>query len=162
MRIAFGYKAGAGKTTAAEYLLKKYTGENLSFASSVYKIAEKAQNIACFPVKKDRALLQMIGTWGRTNDPDVWVNNVKDRIMESYGNIFISDVRFDNEFDMLKEMGFLLIKIERHGDSGTHISDISLDSRKETDWDHIIKNDGTLEEFQYILDNIVKDLGTDM
>jgi hypothetical protein len=161
MRIAFGYKAGSGKSTAADYLVQKKTGENLSFAASIYKIARKAQKIASFPEEKDRDLLQKIGMWGRNRDPNVWVNTVRDRILEYPGNLFISDLRFPNEFDMLRENGFVLVKIVRSDrDESGHISETNLDEKNDSEWDHIIQNDGTLQNLYEKLEELTKSMGT--
>ena len=62
MKIAFGYKMGAGKDTAVDYLKQKYGGTHLSFAGPIYTILENAQHICGFPVEKDRQFLQFIGT----------------------------------------------------------------------------------------------------
>ena len=36
IKIAFGYKMGVGKDEACSYLIKKYGGEKISFASPLY------------------------------------------------------------------------------------------------------------------------------
>ena len=167
MRIAFGYKARSGKDTASDYLIQKYGGCKLSFAGSIYKIACKAQKIACFPQEKDRELLQFLGSWGRKRDPDTWINIVKESILlnSTYNNIFISDVRFNNEFDMLKKQDFLLVKIVRReieSDAGSHPSEVELDSVEDDKWDAVIYNNGNIEDFYKKLDLMTKNFNTHM
>lgn len=74
------------------------------------------QNIPVLDVTL-RFLLQTIGTsWGReTIHPDLWVLIAKHtarRHRASYTTI-IDDLRFENEYAMIKKQGGLLVRIER-------------------------------------------------
>lgn len=155
MKIAFGCKAGSGKSTAVHYLINKYGGVEKSFASPLYDILYYAQKTCNFPIEKDRKFLQYIGTeWARAKDDNVWVNILLRTISDENGNIFISDVRFKNEFDSLKDAGFIMILIERETRiSLSHISENSLN--EETGWDYIIKNNSSLENLYECLDKII-------
>jgi hypothetical protein len=62
IKIAFGYKMGVGKDEACSYLIKKYGGEKISFASPLYDIQHHAQRVCGFEEEKDRQFLQFIGT----------------------------------------------------------------------------------------------------
>ena len=156
LRLAFGHEARVGKDTAGEYLKNKYGGETFSFAKPLYEILYYAQNICGFNKQKDRTFLQMVGTWARNIDEDTWVNIMKRNIEEnSDKNIFITDVRYPNEFSVLKELGFTLVKITRDADKGmtnaqqSHSSENSLFG---ADWDIMLENNGTIDEFYIKLD----------
>lgn len=163
IKIAFGYKMGVGKDEACSYLCNKYGGEKISFASPIYDIQRYAQLRCGFSNTKDRQFLQYIGTeWGRKKDPNVWIRlAINDSPKE--GNIFLSDLRFQNEFYSLKKEGWICVKIvrssvdleERRG-SGciSHESETSLDSIKENEWDYVIKNNETIENFYNELDTL--------
>lgn len=155
MKIAFGYKCGVGKDTAVDYLIQNHGGTRLSFASPIYDIMNYAQQVCGFPLQKDRKFLQMVGTdWARSIDPDVWVRTGLSRSKAIQGNQFISDLRFLNEFYNLKTNGWIVVKLvrerqeERKG-SGRHEhqSEIELDQLSNSEWDYVIYNDGSLEDF---------------
>lgn len=156
MRIAFGYKAGSGKSTAVKYLISKYGGIEKSFAEPLYKILYYAQEICHFQKEKDRQFLQYIGTeWARKKEKNIWVNLLLESIMYENGNIFISDLRFRNEFDIIDKKGFVTVLIIRDNiQQLDHESENSLDG-DDVKWNYIIRNNGTLEEFYGKLDKLV-------
>lgn len=159
LRIAFGHRARTGKDEACKYLSEKYGGTTLAFSDPLYNILYYAQRVCNFPLQKDRKFLQWVGTdWGRHNDENVWAKILVNKI-DRYSrntNIYVSDLRFKNEMKLLKKEGFVCVRLDRNIGKLKHISEDSLDSFK--DWDYIIKNNGTLEEFHNKLDNIIKDL----
>ena len=62
----------------------------------------------------------------------------------SFPNWIISDVRFPNEADIIKNKGGILIKINRNTEIiNNHESEIILDNY--TKWDYIIDNDDKIE-----------------
>jgi hypothetical protein len=157
MKIAFGYKAGSGKSTAVEYLIKKYGGVEKSFAAPLYDILHYAQNTCHFPIEKDRKFLQYVGTeWARTKDDRIWIKLLLESISKENGNIFISDLRFKNEFDVLKNKGFTMVLLQRDKidiHSQDHSSENDLNDEKK--WDFIIQNNSTLVHFYEELDKII-------
>ena len=163
MKIAFGYKMGVGKDTAVEYLINKYGGKQISFASPIYDILNYAQNRCGFKKEKDRQFLQYIGTeWARKKEENIWVRLALESISENTNN-FLSDVRFKNELDALKNDNWICIKINkekveknREGTGNTkHSSETELDCVPDDYWDYIINNNGSIEDFYKQLDNIV-------
>jgi len=172
VRIAFGYKARSGKDEAATYLSERMERDgykkprHLFFAEPLYGILYHAQSVAGFPKGKDREFLQWVGTdWGRARDPDVWVKATLRNVGRSE-SVFITDVRFPNEAEGVREIDCILVRIDRpdRPDCRDHASETQMDSY--TDWDYTIENDGTLEEFHAKLDkfydNVVKPLFLDV
>jgi len=161
MKIAFGYKMRSGKDTSVNYLISKYGGEKISFSKPLYDILHYAQKVCNFPIEKDRKFLQWIGTdWAREKDNNIWINLAIKSIENIDGNVYCSDVRFINEFKALKENGFIVIKIERNltftnKSSTNHISENDLDKIENSEWDYVIKNNGTLKELYRQIDDIV-------
>jgi hypothetical protein len=151
VKIAFGYKRGVGKDTSCDYLIKKYGGEKLSFAQPLYKILHFAQTVCSFEQTKDRKFLQFIGTeWARSINNDVWVNLLVEQTKKykDNRNIFVSDLRFQNEFKALKDHGFICVHLKSLKDSPTegynnHSSDMDLDNFD--GWDYTIENYSSLE-----------------
>jgi hypothetical protein len=168
MKIAFGYRMGAGKDEAVSYLLSSHGGTRVAFATPLYDIQEYAQRMCGFKIEKDRRFLQWVGTeWARNADADVWVRALLGSIPET-GNVFLSDLRFYNEFAALKADGWTCVKLihtsslERVGTgSNGHRSEQELDSMPDTAWDHVIENNGTLEEFYDRLDILVSKINNE-
>lgn len=172
-------KAGAGKTYSANYLKETYGYVQSKFAYPVYNLAYNY-----FGMKgKDRRLLQFIGTdIGRQGIRDsIWVDRFKEDIVmvqETYQRLygrtvsFVSDdVRFPNEHQTLKRMGWLGIYLNvaedirikrlagRDGDAQVstlnHCSETSVDLFK----DELIQVDssGSLEETYTNIENALRE-----
>ena len=167
LKISFCGKAGSGKDISVKYLIDKYGGEKIYFSKPIYDILYYAQNVCGFKLEKDRKFLQWIGTeWGRNINPNIWVElAIKDLPKE--GNVYVSDVRFLNEFYTLKKKGFISIKIVRNNYNynnrvGTgdinHISENELDDLKDDEYDYIIYNDSELQMLFEKIDNIIKNI----
>ena len=123
---------------------------------SIYASQEELEDFyENFPIELDdsmntcekltaRRILQLLGTEGcrEVIHPNVWVNALfADYQPES--NWIITDCRFPNEADAVKERGGVVIRIERHGrKQGGHASETALDNY--TGFDHVIHNDGSL------------------
>jgi len=92
-----------------------------------------------------REFLQRIGTEAIRNGlhKDTWLN----AFWIDYHNEnkwIITDCRFENEYNSIKERGGLMIKVERPGiETQNHASETGLDMI--TDWDYVIKNDSTID-----------------
>lgn len=62
-----------------------------------------------------------------------------------FPNWIITDCRFENEYNSIKERKGLMIKVERPGiETQNHASETGLDHI--TSWDYVIQNDGTIED----------------
>lgn len=143
-----------GKDTAADYLISLFGGQKKKFSTPLYEILHHAQDTLNFPREKDGQFLQYIGTeWARAKDPDVWVNYLLKDIENTTDHIFVTDLRFKNEFRLLKENGFKLVRIIRDeatidvGRNSQHQSEIDLLDIPEDEWDCIIRNNRSLEDF---------------
>jgi len=166
MKLAFGYKMGVGKDTAVEYLQQKYGGEKLSFAAPLYDILHYAQDRCGFARKKDRQFLQYIGTeWGRVQEQNVWVRLAVEATPKQ-GNVYMSDVRFLNEFQAMKDNGWKCVKLVREhqenrkgSGSHSHRSETELDALDDDEWDYIVHNNDKLEDFYENLDRIAVENG---
>jgi hypothetical protein len=163
MKIAFGYKMGTGKDVCVKYLINKYGGMQIRFADAIYDILNYAQKRCGIEQKKDRKFLQLVGTeWGRSIDNDIWIK-VALKNQQKDCNIYCSDLRFKNEFDALKNDGFIMVKLIRNkinqnrkgNGSCNHISENELDEYEDYKWDYVILNNGNLEELYDKLDIIV-------
>jgi hypothetical protein len=145
--IAFTGLAQSGKTTAANYIPG---AKILSFADPVKQIALTAFNWDGVKDEKGRRLLQVIGTeCGRAYDYDIWVKKMKEQIDKYapiYSIIAIDDCRFDNESQLVRGLGGMVIEILRPGCAPDgHASEAGISPNL---IDRQINNDGTLEQFK--------------
>ncbi|MBW2689584.1 MAG: hypothetical protein JRC99_06610 [Deltaproteobacteria bacterium] len=110
-----------------------------------------------------RRILQWWGTeYRREQDPDYWTKAWGHKIEQfnlEHFHVLIDDVRFMNELDAIKQHGGLIVKIERPGFDGAnnHASETSLDEYNA--WDKILLNDGTLEEFKVMVEQLARSKG---
>lgn len=156
LRIAFGCQSRVGKDYACEYLQKKYGGVILHFSDPLYEILHNAQSVCGFPKEKDTKFLQYIGTnWAREKNPSVWIDILKSKVPENQ-HCFVADLRFENEFTALKQLGFSCMKVIRPD----RPIDRDVNHPSETgllhinSWHHIINNDSTIENFEKKLDDL--------
>lgn len=97
-----------------------------------------------------RRLLQDTGVGARTvMGEQVWVVPVMMQMIIP-GDFVITDVRFENEANMIKDFGGEVWRVTRDGVSAVndHISEASL---IDYSFDHIIENNGTLEDLRGLL-----------
>lgn len=157
MLLAFGSQARTGKDTACKYLSEKYGGTIYHFSDPLYQILYYAQDICGFKKEKDVKFLQWVGTeWGRNIDSNVWVESTIKNLNKKE-NCYIADVRFKNEAQRLRDLGFTLIRIIRDDRpidrDNTHSSESGI---PDFDWDYIIDNNGSITDFYENLENIIK------
>jgi hypothetical protein len=163
----------SGKSTVASMLTERFFGLTQSFAEPLYQcviavaapffpegeaelrrwLADERKDNAPIPGLNVtlRYMLQTLGTkWGRDLiHADLWTKLAEQRAkhaLKSYSVIF-DDMRFPNEFAMLKRMGGKCIRIHRPGDprGDTSIGEGLLDNH---DFDFNIYNEGSLEDLK--------------
>jgi hypothetical protein len=95
-----------------------------------------------------REIQQKIGTEIFRNNlsENTWINALFCDFKKN-SNWIITDLRFPNELKTIKDNGGMVIRIERNIiDNDNHASEVSLDEY--TDWDYVIKNNGTLQDYE--------------
>lgn len=111
MRIALFGKLRAGKSAVADYIADKYDCDIIEFSAGVQDVID-----IIYPElkgTKNREVLISVGQHLRKLDKDVWVNVVRHKIENSNNpNILVAGVRQQNEYDMLKELGFIFIQVD--------------------------------------------------
>jgi hypothetical protein len=102
-----------------------------------------------------RRLLQVLGVGARNTFRDTfWIDELV-RTIPSDRNIVITDVRFKNEADRIKELGGQIWRIERSGVSAVndHISEHDLDN---WEFDAYIHNNSSLEDLYFAVDTTLR------
>lgn len=197
MIIAICGFQGAGKDTLAEVLIKKYDFVKLSFAGIIKDITSiifgwdrkmlegdtltsrvwreqvdewwaKRLNM---PHLTPRFILQYFGTDLFRNHfhQDIWIACIEKKISQ-YKNVVITDCRFPNEINTIKNLGGHLIHIHRGGlpewfyEAKLGIAKIPSDIHpSETSWilndfEYSIENNSTLEDLHYKIKVIIDKL----
>ena len=179
--IALSGKKGSGKDTVADMLqfyFKLYHGEETTkhaFADPVRKIAGivasvddvyfEDRDLKEQPIFFDdsnrtpRDYLRLVGQALKSAiDEDIWVRLLgRSAFAYMTASCRVTDVRFRNELDFVKENGAFVIKIERDDNmSDNDVSETDMDSFKDEEFDLIIKNNGDKEELSKTISNFVK------
>lgn len=101
-----------------------------------------------------RQVLIDIGTGlGRNYNSNIWIDNFICR-MNSYKEanylaVVVSDVRFINEFDHLKDLGFYQIRLLRDSHLRIdHISETNQDGIPDHKFNYVVHNNGTLQDLE--------------
>jgi hypothetical protein len=92
-----------------------------------------------------RAFLQRLGTEaGRDiHGQDCWVNIARRKILATTSDVVVTDIRFANEAAMIRDLGGVLIRVERPGVGpvNEHVSEVMP-----FEADHTLLNDGSIEQ----------------
>jgi len=176
-------KKRSGKDTVADHLVAKYGFIKLSFAGPLKEACKTLFQFTDEQVHTDkkeepdefwnvspRVVLQFIGTDVFRNQmseiiPNIegnfWVTLAEKRCIELVKQnkdvkIVISDVRFQNEAEMINRLGGKVIKIIRPSLNSVdeHISETGIDSINIIDYN--IVNDNTIDEMLDHIDIIMK------
>lgn len=160
--VAFTGRKHHGKDQAALALMKLHEGEFklINFADPVKAVSGmvfglthdemtvpelKEKRLDRWPHESPRSIMQKVGTDAfRTVWPDVWVKHWEMKANKEE-RVVVSDLRFLNEFYMIKHYWGTVVRIVRSGmdDSDHHRSETELSSFSE---DILIENDGSLED----------------
>ena len=141
-------KAYAGKTTIANHLVALFGYQRTAFADPLKKMLITAGICTyeeCYVTKtpESRRMMQLIGTeiFRKQVNPLYWVNHCEDEICRIMGeekkHVVVDDIRFPEEARRIKDLGGILVKVERIG--------------------HVNSNAGTTHDSERFVDSIVCD-----
>lgn len=111
-----------------------------------------------------RQLLLDLGTgMGRGYKDSVWLDNFEYRFKKNKKRdiVIVTDVRFRNEFEHLKNKGFYQIRLYRETGQPTinHISETNQNTIGDEEFDYVIHNDKSLDDLKSeVLSNIIPKL----
>jgi dephospho-CoA kinase len=169
-------KSGAGKDTLSNYLVKKgyiklsfgaalkdvisiITGWSRDFIEGTNEDRQLRETLIHPEYNKTcRELMQFIGTdMFRTQlNDNIWVNIIKNKIIsDKINNKFvITDVRFDNEVEMIKSFDGIIIEIERFDNKSisNHISEKGISYEP----DFLIENNSDINNLYDCMNHILK------
>ena len=139
---------GVGKTTAANFLVKKH---NFHLCDLSNPVNESAKKLCKWDGKKDKnglMILNQVCMKGRQINENYWFNISLASIPKNITKVVFDNVYFKNEADFIQNKG-LIINIDRNG-----FEEIDLDFN----FDHTISNDASLNDFENKIDNLINKL----
>lgn len=163
--VAFTGLATCGKTTAAHALVSKGF-VRVAFADPLKEmigvLTEEKDKTACpeeLCGRSVREAYQLLGTeWGRNMmGEDIWLRAARRRIAAHLrdvaaglaAGVVIDDCRFDNEAELVRSLGGIVIRVERPGlVQMSHASEVGVDDMLVN---YTLRNDDTL---QSLLDKV--------
>lgn len=170
--IGFYGKAKSGKDTASEYLVKKYNYKRYAFATPIKQACKILYNFTDDELYNDnfkniknkngiipREKFTKLGDMCKNDNPNFFIERLKLDIDKRLGPVVISDVRYENEINFIKNNGGYIIGINRNienlsGHLGLHSSE-QIDLNKS---DFIIENNSSLENFYKNIDELLLNL----
>ena len=175
MLIGICGKAGSGKDTIGDHLIKNYGFKKIALADPIKRLVKdvfaldedtvydrvlRERPLKNWPDWTVRKLLQFIGTelFRENIDDSIWVKSLWYKIQGSDRNYVVTDLRFPNEIGFFEENAkddFMSIKVIRDGCEGKvgltgHASE-AYDLKAEVD----ILNNGSIKELYNKVDTIV-------
>lgn len=164
--IIFSGKQYSGKDTVAKILLEEMPEFKRCAMGDIIKLEYgKQHNLTYEEIEKNksqyRAGLIELGNWGRSQDADYWLK----KIISQEGNIIVTDVRVQHEYDTFKDAGATTIRVEASRETrslrGTlvgenDVTEVGLDNIK--DWDFVIENDSDYETLKVKALDLIKKL----
>lgn len=171
-------KKRAGKDTFAAVLTERHGYEKVAFADPLREAALALDPIVHVEIDKNgepdvmrysealeafgyekakdlfpevRTVLQRLGTDSiRALDAGFWVRAAMDRVAKIDGPVVVTDVRFPNEANAIRNAGGKLIRITRHAQPGDdHPTETALDDYQE---DYTVPNLASKDALEAVAD----------
>jgi hypothetical protein len=175
--IALNGPAGCGKDTAAQMLIERAGFQRLAFADPLKDGMKAIFSLTNFDLYDKTGKERHNDFWGMTHREmlqqfgtetcrhhfrdDIWVKALEIRLRKSLKagitkNI-ITDLRFLNEVEAVREWGGLIVHVTRPFESGLTHEEQQHASEAELagwgDWDWVIHNNGNLMDLEGAMDN---------
>ncbi len=167
--IGFTGQMEAGKTTAAKVTgfellnfadpLKKCIGELFLFSEDQLHTMKGKNTVDDTWGATPREIMQQFGTeFIRANFPGFWVKRM-DTVLSSQAlyknNVAIGDIRFEDEAQMVRDLGGTVVHIVRHTEGNEFSGHASEQKLKVKYGDHVLENTGSLSDFKSTVFDLV-------
>ena len=161
--ITLSGKQFCGKDTVAKVLLERLPiFRRIGLADAIKLKYSERTGLSIEEIEKNKSQyrpdLITLGNEGRTISPDYWI----DFVIKQDGNIIVPDVRMPHEFEKFKEQNAFCIRVEASAEvraqrgklaKENDYTETALDCI--TNWDYIIKNEGTYKDLQANVDSLI-------
>lgn len=154
--IIFSGKQYSGKDSVAKILLEKMPDYKRCAMGDIIKLVYGSKHgLSYQEIERNKPLYRQglidLGNWGRSIDPDYWLK----KIISQEGNIIVTDVRVQHEYDIFKSAGAIAIRVEASRENRAlrgeligenDVTEIGLDHI--TNWDYVIENNSDYESLK--------------
>ena len=162
MIIIFSGKQYSGKDTAAKILMEAMPEYRRCAMGDIIKIEYgKLNNLTYEEIEANKAQYRQglidLGNWGRKQSPDYWIQ----KIIDQEGDIVVTDVRIKHEYEVFKNAGAIMIRVEANRDireqrggklvGENDVTEVDLDNIQ--DWDFVIDNN---KDYKTLKENVLK------
>lgn len=166
--VALTGLAGSGKSTLADYLIERHGYIRVKFAGPLKQMARAVgltdhhiegalKEVPCplLQGRTPRFFMQQLGTqFGRDIiGPDFWTGlweATANDVLDNGGRVVVDDCRFDNEADVVRRFGGVVIQLEgRGGIPGSHASEAGVDA------DVVLRNIGSIGDLHARADEVL-------
>jgi len=170
--VGIGHRAQVGKDTAA----REAGLEIVSFADNIRRVALEIDpyiavagarlativadlgfETAKTTFSEIRLLLMRLGRAVRDVDPDVWLRPVLADVevwLDNGIDVAVTDMRYPNEAQAIANLGGVLVRVDRP--SVPVVVDPSESALDDWPFDHIVVNDGTVDDLGAALRRIIQ------
>ncbi len=152
--IIFSGKQFSGKDTVAKILLNEFKSfKRIGIADAIKLEYSRKTGLSIEEIEKNKSQYRQdlinLGDWGRGQNPDYWLNS----IINYDGDVIVTDIRVKHELDLFRSFGAFCIRVEASEEvrskrgrlvSSNDSTETDLDNI--TDWDYVIKNEGSYED----------------
>jgi phosphomevalonate kinase len=163
--IAISGKMRAGKDTFGEIFLERFPSfQRVAFADPLKEEYGELHNLSVEEINLHKEVhregLIAHGAMRRAQNKLYWVNKALEKPFDK----IITDLRWDHELEAVKALGGIIIRIESFSSERAKRGKIINDDPSETsldlitNWDYVIENNGSLEEFRERSLEVINDL----
>ncbi len=164
IKICFLAPSGYGKDTASKIIESMFDVSVIKLARPLYELQRDFYNRLGIDIqdKQDGELLQFYGYKIRKESPDYLINTFYKEIGMCNSQIIINDDCRPMDYESLKEMGFIFVKI--NGYKRNRLDHVEADSKSSLEWqenipyDYEIDNYGGLEEYRYAILDLLENI----
>lgn len=146
--IIFSGKQYSGKDTLAKIMLEQMPEFRRCAIGDIIKLTYgQEKGLTYDEIEQNKSIyrtdLIKLGNWGRAQHPDYWLK----KIIAQDGNLMITDVRVQHEYDVFKSAGAISIRVEAARKTRMNRGNlVGENDITETGLDHI-------ENWDYVIDN---------
>ena len=167
MKISFIAPSSYGKSTAVEIIQSYFKSKNIKIAKPLYDLQEYFHHFIGHDIgdTQDGELLQFLGIKIRKENPKFLLDNFYQNVTNTESEIITNDDCRPPDYDFLKQLGFIFIKINgfrRDRNDYVKANDkSSIEWQSEMPWDYELNNLGTLEDYEKNILNLLKEIMKD-
>lgn len=168
LKICLLAPSGYGKSTASEILIREYGGCVIKIAEPLYELQKSFYHkLGIWEDKQDGELLQFYGRKVRSINPSYLLDVFNESLIgaRDYCNIIINDDCRPMDYEYLKNLGFIFVKINgyvRDRDDFTKANPkSSLEWQSEIPCDYELNNYGSLDEYRNEIIKLMEEIKND-